>query len=190
MRLMLPAAVALATVSAVSAAAEPYVVDKSHAAITFTVDHLGFSTVHGMFLDFDAQVDFDPAAVEDTRVRFVIDPSSIETFWDKRDEHLKSADFFDVENHPEIIFESTVVKPTGGESAEITGNLTMKGVTNEVTFEAELNKLAQSPLTQKQVAGFTITGTLDRTTFDLGYFAPDVGAEIPIRIDLEMSPAG
>lgn len=173
------------------ALAEPYIVDKSHAIITFSVDHLGFSTVHGMFREFDAQIDFDPEAVEDTRVRFVIDPASVDTYWDKRDEHLRSADFFDVGSHPEIVFESTSVTPTGGESAEVAGNLTIKGVTKEVIFEAELNKLGPSPFDPSiTIAGFTATGEIDRTEFGMGYAAPDVGAVIPIRIDLEMSPAG
>lgn len=191
MRLTRFAAAALAgLVAAGPVRSEPYVVDESHAAITFSVDHLGFSAVHGRFREFDAQVDFDPDAVENTRVRFVIDPASLDTNWQKRDEDLRSANFFDVANHPEIIFESTRVRPTGSDSAEITGNLTIKGVTREVTLEAQLNKFGASPLTNRPTAGFTATGVIDRTEFDMGYAAPDIGAEVPIRIDLEMSPAG
>lgn len=182
------AAIALG-LTALPALAAPWVMDKSHAAVTFSVDHLGYSLVKGQFREFDAQIDFDPETVEDTRVRFVIDTESVDTNWTKRDEHLRGGDFFDVGQHPEIVFESTSVTPTGSESAEITGDLTIKGITREVTLDAELNKLAVSPLNDRQTAGFTVTGTIDRTEFDMGYAAPDVGAEVPFRLELEMSPA-
>jgi len=188
-------ALALAAASLVTLAqpalAEPYVLDKSHAHVTFTVDHLGFSTVHGQFRDFDAQIDFDPEAVEETRLRFVIQAESVDTFWPKRDDHIRGADFLDVVTYPEIVFESTSVTPTGGETAEVTGNLTMVGQTHEVTFEAQLNKLGPSPFdASKTIAGFTVTGEIDRTQFGVDYAAPAVGVVIPVRIDLEMSPAG
>ena len=184
----LSAALSLAALS--PAAAAPYVLDKSHAHIKFSVDHLGFSTTHGQFRKFDAQINFDPDAVEETQVRFTIDAASVDTFWEARDEHLRKADFFDVENHPEIVFESTSVKPTGADTADVTGNLTIIGETREVTLQAKLNKMGPSPVApDKTVAGFTITGEIDRTAFGMSYAAPAVGTVIPVQIDLEMSPA-
>ncbi|MEM6945540.1 MAG: YceI family protein [Pseudomonadota bacterium] len=176
--------------AAVPALAEPYVLDKSHTVISFQVDHLGFSTVHGVFREIDADITFDPDAVEKTEVKFVVQAASIDTFWAKRDDHLRNADFFDVSNHPEITFVSTSVTPTGGESATVEGELTMLGQTQPVTFEATLNKLGPSPFNpNKQIAGFTVTGEIDRTVFGMSYAAPAVSAVIPIRVDLEMSPA-
>ncbi|MGF1552756.1 MAG: YceI family protein [Paracoccaceae bacterium] len=183
------ASVLAALLAAPALAAEPWALDKSHAAITFEVSHLGFSTVHGVFREMDADIRFDPEAVEDTEVSFVVQADSIDTFWAKRDEHLKNADFFNVEEHPEITFTSTSVTPTGDETAEVKGELTMLGETRPVTFEAELNKLAPSPITQKRTAGFTITGEIDRTEFGMGYGAPAISAVIPVRIDLEITPA-
>ncbi|MCL5778469.1 YceI family protein [Limibaculum sp. FT325] len=184
-------AAALALGSVLPAAAEPYVMDKSHAAITFEVDHLGFSTVHGQFRAFEAQIDFDPEKVEATRLSFVIDPASIDTGWGPRDDHLKTADFFDVANHPEIVFESTAVTPTGRDTAKVAGTLTIKGVSHPVTFDAKLNKLGPSPFdATKTIAGFTATGQIDRTLFGMSYAAPAVSAVVPVRIDIEMSPAG
>jgi polyisoprenoid-binding protein YceI len=177
--------------AALPAAAEPYVLDKSHAAITFQADHLGFSTVHGVFREMDADITFDPENVEATKVSFVVQADSIDTFWAKRDEHLKSADFFDVANHPEIAFVSTSVTPTGDETAMVEGELTMLGQTQPVSFEARLNKIGPSPFDpSKTIAGFTVTGEIDRTAFGMDYAAPAVSAVIPVRIDLEMSPAG
>ena len=183
-------AAALAIGSALPAAAEPYVIDKSHAHILFSANHLGFSTVHGQFREFDAQVDFNPEKVEETRLRFVIKAASIDTSWEPRDEHLRGADFFDVANHPEIVFESTRVAPTGSDTATVTGNITIRGVTREVAFEAKLNKLGPSPFDpSKTIAGFSAQGEIDRTAFGMDYAAPAVSAVIPVEIELEMSPA-
>ncbi|MEO0820230.1 MAG: YceI family protein [Pseudomonadota bacterium] len=171
-------------------AAEPYTLDKSHATLTFTVDHLGFSTVHGVFREVDAEIMFDPDAVENTQVRFVVQSASIDTFWEARDKHLRNKDFFDVDNHPEIVFQSTEVTPTGSDTATVKGTLTMLGQTQPVSFEAKLNKLAPSPFNpDQQVAGFTVTGEVDRTAFGMTYAAPAVSAVIPVRFDLEMSPS-
>ena len=191
---MTKSAAALAAMLALGAAAPavaaPWVIDRSHAAVTFEVDHLGFSAVHGIFREFDARIDFDPEAVEETRLSVVIDAASVDTFWAARDEHIRGEDFFDVANHPEIVFESTSVTPTGAETADVTGELTMIGETREVTFEAVLNRIGPSPFDpERTIAGFTVTGEIDRTDWGMDDAAPAVGAAIPIRVDLEMSPA-
>ncbi|MEM1343493.1 MAG: YceI family protein [Pseudomonadota bacterium] len=183
------AATALALASA-PASAEPYVLDKSHAVISFTVDHLGFSSTKGVFQEFDAEISFDPEAVEDSSVRFVIQAASVNTFWPARDKHIRDADFLHVEEYPEIVFVSTKITPAGGETAKIEGDLTIRGETRPMVFEATLNKIGPSPFDpSKTIAGFDITGVIDRTDFGINYAAPAVGTEIPVTISLEMSPA-
>ncbi|GMG82840.1 YceI family protein [Paralimibaculum aggregatum] len=173
------------------AAAEPYLLDRSHAHVSFEVSHLGFSLTQGWFRDFDAEVDLDPEDVEATRVRFVIDAASVDTTWEPRDRQIRSKDFLDVARHPQIVFESTSVTRTGGETAAVTGNLTIRGETREVTLEARLNKLGPSPFDPSlTVAGFTVSGEIDRTEFGINYAAPAVGAVVAIEIQLELSPAG
>ena len=191
MRLSRFALAAFLTAAAPMAAlAEPYTLDKSHAHVTFEVGHLGFSTVHGQFRTFDASVDFDPGNVEATKVNFVIEAASVDTLWDARDKHIRGGDFLDVENFPEIVFVTTSVAPTGTDTADVTGNLTIKGVTKELTLQAKLNKLGPSPFNPKQtIAGFTVTGQIDRTEYGINYAAPAVSAIIPIRLDLELSPS-
>ena len=98
------------------ALAEPYQVDKSHAFVTFTADHLGFSTVHGLFRDFDAEIDFDPSNVEATKLQFTIPTGSVETYNAARDDQLRSAAFFASDRFPDMVFRSTTVKPTGSGS--------------------------------------------------------------------------
>jgi len=190
MRLTSLALAALTSLALPGAApAEPYLVDQSHAFVTFTVDHLGFSTVHGQFLDFKANIDLDPSNVEATRVQFTIKTASVETYSATRDDQLRSAAFFASDRYPEMVFTSTTVKPTGSDTAEVTGMLTIRDVTREITLQTKLNKLGPSPFFPDiMVAGFTITGVIDRTEWGMSFGAPAIGALITIRIDLEMSP--
>ena len=177
-------------VAPMAASAAPYVLDKSHAHVKFEVGHLGFSTVHGQFRSFDAQIDFDPGNVEATKVSFQIDAASVDTFWEARDKHIRGKDFFDAENHPTITFVTTSVKPTGSDTADVTGDLTIRGVTKPITMQAKLNKIGPSPFNPSlTIAGFTVTGEIDRTEFGVSYAAPAVSAIIPIQLELEMSPA-
>ncbi|MEM1298259.1 MAG: YceI family protein [Pseudomonadota bacterium] len=181
---------ALLLSSPLAAISAPYTLDKSHAHVTFEVGHLGFSTVHGQFRKFDANIKFDPDDVEATQVNFVIDAASVDTLWEKRDDHIRGKDFLDVANHPEITFVTKTVTPTGAETADVLGDLTIRGVTQPVTFQAKLNKMGPSPFNPNQtIAGFTVTGQIDRTKYGVSYAAPAVSAIIPIQIELEMSPA-
>ena len=139
---------------------------------------------------FDANIEFDPGNVEATQVTFTIDAASVDTFWEERDKHIRAKDFLDVENHPSITFVSTKVTPTGTDTAEITGDLTIRDITKPITFNAKLNKIGPSPFNPDQtIAGFTVSGEIDRTEFDINYAAPAVSAIIPLQIELEMSPA-
>lgn len=188
-RLALAGLVALPLLGATGAIAAPWVMDKSHAHVTFTVSHLGFSTVHGQFREFDADIDFSPDKVEDSRVNFTIKSASVDTLWDPRDEHLRGPDFFNTEVYPDIRFESTKVEPIDSTHARVEGNLTIIGETQPIVMEAELNNMGPSPFDpSKTIAGFTITGVIDRTAFGMNFAAPAVGAEIPIRVEMEISP--
>ncbi len=103
---------------------------------------------------------------------------------------MRGADFLDVSNHPEITFVSTSVVKTGDNTADLTGDLTIRGVTKSITLKAVLNKLGPNPFNpEAQVAGFTLTGDVDRTEFGVNYGAPAIGATMPLTIHLEMGPA-
>lgn len=172
------------------AMAAPWVMDRAHASVTFRGNHLGFSMVYGSFREFDAQIDFDPQNVEATKLTFVIQAKSVDTLWPARDDSLRAPEMLDAEAFPEIVFVSTSVRQTGPQTAEITGDLTIKGVTRELIVNARLRKLGPSPFdANKTVAGFSVTGSLIRTDFGVSYAAPAIGIEIPFEIELEMSPA-
>lgn len=182
-------AAAVGLLLALPAAAEPYVLDKSHAHVTFSVSHLGFTDTQGVFREFDAEIDFDPEAMEQASVSFVIQAASVDTFWGPRDDHIRSGDFLNVAEHPEITFTSREVRPTSDVTAEVVGDVTLRGVTREEVFEVTLNRIGPSPFNADlTIAGFTVTGTLDRRDYGISYGAPAIGAEIPIRLELEASP--
>jgi len=180
---------ALATAPlAVSAA--PWTIDPSHTTIGFSINHLGFSTTNGIFSDYSADIDFDPENIEASSVSLTIKAESINTFWAARDEHVRSPDFLNVAEHPEITFVSTGITKTGDNTADITGDLTIVGVTNSVTLNATMNKLGPNPFNpDATVAGFDLSGVIDRTDFGVGFGAPAIGAEMPVTISLEIAPA-
>lgn len=183
------AAVTAASFAAAPLSAAPWKLDKTHASVTFSVDHFGFALVQGRFNEFDAEIDFDPENIEAAKVAFTIQAASADTGLEKRDAHLTAADFLDVENHPEITFVSKSVEMTGDNTAAVTGDVTIKGVTNEEIFEVTLRKIGPSPFNPDQtIAGLMVEGEIDRTKYGVSYGAPALGATLPVRIDLEMSP--
>jgi len=186
----IPVLTLIAALAAAPAAAAPWVMDKAHSVISFRGNHLGFSMVYGTFREFDAQIDFDPDDIEATRVAMVIQAASVDTLYPARDEALRSEAMLDVANFPEIHFVTTSVRQTGPQTAEITGELTIRGVTREMTFDARLRKIGPSPFDpSRTVAGFTITGTIVRTDFGVSFAAPAIGVEIPFVFEIEISPA-
>lgn len=185
-----PLALAATLVAAPAAAVEPWTLDKSHAHITFIADHLGFSVVHGQFRAFDMDIQFDPENIAATELTVTIQADSVDTFWEARDKHIRSKDFLNVAEHPTITFVATSVEPTGENTANVTGDLTMIGETREVTFEATLNKLGPSPFNADlTIAGFTVEGEIERADWGMTYGGQAFAATIPVRIDIEMSPA-
>jgi len=170
------------------ASAQAWEFDKSHTRVGFTVDHLGFSSVIGDFRQFDGQVQYDPKQPESLQVNFEIDTKSIDSGWAARDEHLRKADFFNVEQFPKMTFTSTAVKVLGDNKSQVTGNLTLLGVSKPVTLDVTLNKLAINPITNKQTAGITATTSLKRSDWGMTTYVPAVGDEIAVRIDAELTP--
>lgn len=138
--------------------------DKTHSSVEFSVKHMGLATVRGRFEEFDVDVTVDERGVP-TRITAEIDAASITTGNDGRDQHLRSADFFDVENHPKVRFESTAITPKG-DGHEVQGQLTIRGVTKPVTFQAELSEFITDPWGNSRIAA-EASGKLDRTDWGL-----------------------
>src|SRR5262245_51823759 len=137
----------LAAVCAGPAWADTYVLDKDHTEVRFTWDHLGLSRQGGRFLEVEGKVEFDPGAPEASTVDVKIPVKSLSTGISKLDEHLVSSkEFFDTEQFPTITFKSTTVKRTDAKIAEVTGDLTINGITKSVTLDVVWNFTGEHPL--------------------------------------------
>lgn len=178
-------AASLVSPVAVQAAPADYQIDMAHTNVLFNVNHLGLSNMLGRFAEFNGQLSFDDENIENSKVSIVINTASIDTFHAKRDEHLRSPDFFNSAEFPEMTFNSTEIQKTGESTAKLIGELTLLGVTKPVTLDLTLNKAGAHPFNKKTVAGFTATGTIKRSEFGMKYGVPNISDEIALRLELE-----
>ena len=140
MRILTTFALTLAlAVPAVSQAAEKYAIDTKgqHAFIEFRIQHLGFSWLYGRFNEFDGSFTYDPENPSENSVQVTIDPASVDTNHAERDKHLRGEDFLHVDEYPEARFVSTGWESTGEDTAKLTGDLTLHGVTKEIVIDVE-----------------------------------------------------
>ncbi len=149
-------------------------VDENHTEVTFAVKHF-FTPVTGKFKSFDVELRYDPEDPAASSVEVAVDVASIDTENDRRDNHLRSGDFFEAESHPRMTFRSTSVRPTGERTLVATGPLTIKGVTREVELPIEILGIQEIPEEMRpmvggasQVASFRAATTLDRRDFGVG----------------------
>lgn len=169
----------------VQAQIERYDFDKAHTQILFFVNHLGFSNSQGEFHDYDGAFVFDRGEPEKSSVEVTIQTASIDMDDEKWDAHMKSADFFDVEKFSAMTFKSTGVEVTGENTANITGDLTLLGVSKPVVLAVTHNKSGKHPFGDKFVAGFSANAVIKRSDFGMNYGLPMVGDEVQIRIEVE-----
>ncbi len=167
-----------------------YGLDDHHAYISFTYSHIGYSTPHIGFRNFDANLTLDSANPQNSVIEVVIDTTSIDSRVDEFNGHLRSANFFDTENYPQATFKSTSIKGTGEGTFDVTGDLTIKDVTKSVTLEATLNKAAMHPMRKIPAVGFSAETTIMRSDFGLDRAVPAVGDEVTIYITVEMPKKG
>ncbi|WP_412506858.1 YceI family protein [Roseovarius sp. SYSU LYC5161] len=183
------AAMSLAA-SGAFAAAEKYTLDPSHSQIVFSYNHLGYSTTYGMFSGFEGEIMFDQENPANSSVSVSMPVTSMFTGWEKRHEHFMADDFFGADETDMVSFESTGIEVTGDDTALITGDLSMNGVTKSVVLETELNQMMGHPMKDGQPwAGFDATTTLLRSDFNVDKFAPHVSDEVEVMISIEAGKA-
>ena len=164
--------------------------DKDHTTIGFAVKHMVISRTQGEFLDYSGVVEMDAEAQEFKTIQATIQTQSIFTDHQKRDEHLRSPDFFDAATFPTMTYNMTSYKKTG-ETYTAVGNLTIKGITKEITLVGTFNGVVQDPWGNTR-AGFTAEGTLNRQDFgiqfnkllDNGGFV--VGNDVQLKLEVEV----
>lgn len=171
-----------------------YKVDLTHASVVWKVNHLGFSTYVGRFTNFDADLNLNTKDFSKSSVTVDIKTDSIDTAYpnpEKEDFNKKlSEDWLKSGDAPSITFKSTDVSALDGKSFTIKGEMSMAGQTHPVTLNAVLNGATPShPFMKKPLVGFSATGTLDRTTWGVSKYAPNVGAEVSVEIEGEFIKA-
>ncbi|MEM9171719.1 MAG: YceI family protein [Pseudomonadota bacterium] len=167
-----------------------YTIEDTHAYITFSYSHLGFSNPVLSFDDFDVTVMLDNSDVTKSSVKVEIDADSIDSQVEKFDGHLKSDDMFDVANFPTIAFVATQIVATGEDTMDITGDLTIKNVTKPITLSAKLNKAGPNPRSKTPTLGMSASANMKRKEWDMGYATPFVGDDVTINIEVELVHSG
>ncbi len=167
-----------------------WALDPTHSEIHFKVKHMMISTVTGEFTKFDASLETEDEDIKAGKVKFSADISSINTKNEQRDGHLKSADFFDAEQFPALSFESTSIEHKSGDDYVLHGNLTLRGVTKEVSLAVEYAGAIKDPYGYTR-AGFELSGKINRKDFGLTWSAVTeagglvVGDEVRLLANVE-----
>lgn len=165
-----------------------WVEDPFHSKLGFTVTHLGIADVPGYFNEYDVTITATNPDFSDAIVELSVDVNSINTQVEQRDNHLRSADFFDVEKYPKMTFKSSSIKKVKKDKYELTGDLTLHGVTKKVKVDMIYRGTTANPNANgAPVAGIQITGTIKRSDFGVGqkFPAPMISDEVHIKADGE-----
>ncbi|HEU0227492.1 MAG TPA: YceI family protein [Arachidicoccus soli] len=162
-----------------------YKIDLTHSSVSFKIRHLLISNVTGQFRNFDATLEKPAEDFSEARVTFVAQTNSVETNNEQRDAHLKSADFFDVVNHPEIKFVSTAVQKLDEESYKITGDLTIKSITKSVDINATFNGETTDGYGQVKI-GFEGETKINRKEFGLTWSMATEAGQIVVGDDVKL----
>jgi len=172
------------TAGGVQAEPQTYEVEKSHTFIAFKISHIGYAWMPGVFKEFSGELTYNPENRANSEVSFTVRTPSIDTFHSERDKHIREKqDLLHTTEYPKATFESTSYEPTGHDTAKLTGDLTIKGRTHEVTFKVEEGKAAEDPWGNFRRA-FTATGEVNLKDFGITQFE---GMEAPKTAELEIA---
>ncbi len=172
-----------------------WIVDSDHSVAAFSIRHMMIANVRGQFNKISGAILYDPENIRNTSVDIVIDAGSIVTGIQKRDDHLRSPDFFDVNTYPVITFRSTGIEAVDAGHARVTGEVTIHGITRQITVDAEFSGPVRDPFGDGVSMGFTTSATLNREDFGITWNQPMegdgimIGREVQLFIDLEADRA-
>ncbi|TSJ42032.1 YceI family protein [Fluviicola chungangensis] len=162
--------------------------DGVHSRLGFTVKHMGISDFNGSFSNYEVKITATKEDFSDAKVELTGEINSINTANEMRDNHLKGADFFDAEKYPTFTFvsKSFTKVPKSKNEYKVVGDLTLHGVTKEVTMTAVHNGTMTHPMNKKEVSGFKMTGTINRLDFKVGGENPGLSNDVNVTADLEL----
>jgi polyisoprenoid-binding protein YceI len=168
-----------------------WIIDPDHSGAVFSVRHMMIAYVRGQFCKIGGTVVYDPLNIDSSSIELSIDASGIFTGIQKRDDHLKSPDFFDVDKYPTISFTSTRIHSVHGNKAQVTGDLTLHGITRQVTVSVECSGPVKDPFGDGSSMGFTVSAMINREDYGIMWNQPManngimVGRDVQLLIDLE-----
>jgi polyisoprenoid-binding protein YceI len=180
-----PAAKAQDAAPAAADASGTYTIDATHSSAIFRVKHMGVSWFYGAFKDVSGTFAWDAAHPEKSSVELTIAVESVDTRNEKRDQHLKSADFFSAAEFPEITFKSSKVKQVKEGVLEVTGELSLHGQSQPLTVQVELAGMAPAGGRRPAMAGFETTFTIQRSAFGMDNMLEALGDEVRVTLSVE-----
>ena len=172
----------------IDVAAETFKIDPVHTSALFRVMHFGYSRVTGRFNDISGEIVFDESDYDKSQVKVTIKTDSVDTHHEKRDAHLRSPDFFNAKEFPEMTFVSTGVEKTGDKTGKLLGDLTLLGVTKPVTLEVTFHRVAPHPLKSYNhvlTAGFSAQTRIKRSDFGMKYGLQGLSDDVEIILEVE-----
>jgi polyisoprenoid-binding protein YceI len=168
----------------VARAADTYAIDQVHSAVIFKAHHLGAGWVYGMFTEMSGSIAYDTANPAGSSVDLTVKTDSLTTHAAQRDTHLKSPDFFNAKQFPKITFKSTSVTKVDDKTMNVTGDLTIHGVTKAVTAKVTHTGTGKDPK-GAQIIGFETAFPVKRSDYGITYWIPQIDDEVPLIISLE-----
>lgn len=159
-----------------------YKIDPYHTQVLFSVSHFGFTNYSGNFSDISGALTLNSKNIEESKLDIQIPIASIQTTSSKLTQELKDPDWFDVKQYPTAHFVSTHIVKTGEKTADVTGNLTLHGITKPVTLHIAYIGAGINPLNKAYTVGFQITGKINRGEFGIKTYLPKVGDEVELTI--------
>ncbi|BDW96416.1 polyisoprenoid-binding protein [Thalassospira tepidiphila] len=166
-------------------AADTYKLDPTHTSVLFIVNHLGFSDYQGRFNGVTGELTLDREDPSASSATITIDLNQIDSGVEALDNHMKTADFFNVEEFPTATFTSTSVELVGDNAATVTGDLTLLGETKPLVLDVTLSGEGTHPMTGDEVVGFSADGVVTRTDYGMDFLVPGVGDEVTLQISSE-----
>jgi polyisoprenoid-binding protein YceI len=164
-----------------------YLLDKSHASVTWRVSHLGLSQYTARFDKMDGKIQYTPATSTASKVEFTIDATSINTGLAPFNKKLQASEYFDAEKNPSITFKSTKIEPIAGGKFKMTGDMTLRGVTKPMTWDVTFNGGVYNRFAQAHAVGFSAKGIVKRTDWGMKELVPMIGDDVEVLVEVEFN---
>jgi polyisoprenoid-binding protein YceI len=164
-----------------------YVLDKSHASVTWRISHLGLSQYTARFDKMDGKIQYTPATSTASKVEFTIDATSVNTGLAPFNKKLQAPEYFDAEKNPSITFKSTKIEPIAGGKFKMIGDMTLRGVTKPMTWDVTFNGGVYNRFAQAHAVGFSAKGIVKRTDWGMKELVPMIGDDVEVIVEVEFN---